>query len=165
MIDQCPDLEWKVIVALARYGGLRTPSETFALRWEDINWERSTILIHCPKMEHNENFSTRIIPLFPEIKTYLLPLFNEAEEGSEYVITHNRHHSKNLRTRFEKIIKRAGVKVWPKLFHNLRASRETELMRKYDLKTVCQWIGNSPEIAARHYAMSQDLNAAGCMTF
>ena len=32
-------------------------------------------------------------------------------------------------------------------------------MREYDLTTVCKWIGNSPEIAARHYASSTDLNA------
>ena len=34
------DAEWKAIIALARYGGLRTPSETMALRWIDIDWER-----------------------------------------------------------------------------------------------------------------------------
>ena len=33
IIAACPDAEWRLIVALARYGGLRTPSETFALTW------------------------------------------------------------------------------------------------------------------------------------
>ena len=32
-------------------------------------------------------------------------------------------------------------------------------MREYDLATVCKWIGNSPEVAARHYATSVDLDA------
>jgi hypothetical protein len=64
----------------------------------------------------------------------------------------------------------SGEKQWPKLFHNLRASRETELMREYDLATVCKWIGNSPAVAAKHYAMSMDLNddfkrAAGKIQF
>lgn len=53
---------------------------------------------------------------------------------------------------------RAGQSPWPKLWHNLRASRESELMREYDLATVCRWIGNSPTIV-RHYATSVDLNA------
>jgi hypothetical protein len=57
----------------------------------------------------------------------------------------------NLRTQFEGIIKRAGATAWPKLFHNLKASRETELMREYDLATVCKWIGNSPTVAPKHY--------------
>ena len=53
----------------------------------------------------------------------------------------------------------SGLEPWPKLFHNLRASRETELMRDYDLATVCKWIGNSPAVAAKHYAMCVDLDA------
>ena len=57
----------------------------------------------------------------------------------------------NLRTTFTKIIRRAGVKVWPKLFHNLRASRETELAAEYPIHVVCEWIGNSAAIAAKHY--------------
>jgi site-specific recombinase XerD len=30
---------WQVILGLSRYGGLRTPSETLSLRWDDIDWE------------------------------------------------------------------------------------------------------------------------------
>jgi hypothetical protein len=33
----------------------------------------------------------------------------------------------NLRTQFERIVKRTGLTPWPKLFHAMRASRETEL--------------------------------------
>ena len=44
-------------------------------------------------------------------------------------------------------------------FKCLRAGRESELMREYDLATVCKWIGNSPAVWARHYATSIDLNA------
>ena len=32
-------------------------------------------------------------------------------------------------------------------------------MREYDLSTVCKWIGNSPAVAAKHYAMSIDRDA------
>ena len=34
----------------------------------------------------------------------------------------------NLRTQFCRIIRRAGFAPWPKLWHNLRASRESELL-------------------------------------
>ena len=57
------------------------------------------------------------------------------------------------------IPKRAGFKPWPKLWHNLRASCETEWMREFDLATACKWIGNSPKVAAQHYAMSMDLGS------
>jgi hypothetical protein len=32
-------------------------------------------------------------------------------------------------------------------------------MREYDLATVCCWIGNSPAVAARHYATCVSLDA------
>jgi len=88
-----------------------------------------------------------------------LKLFTETPVGTDYVISKCRSGASNLRTQFERIIKRAGEAPWPRLFHNLRASRESELMREYDLATVCKWIGNSPAVAARHYATSIDLNA------
>ena len=43
----------------------------------------------------------------------------------------------NLRTQLMRILRRAGVATWPKLFHNLRASRETELAATFPLHVVC----------------------------
>ncbi len=50
-----------------------------------------------------------------------------------------------------RIIRRAGVPAWPKLFHNLRASRETELAAEYPIHVVCAWVGHTVQIAAKHY--------------
>ena len=41
--------------------------------------------------------------------------------------TRYRDANANLRTRLARIIERAGLEVWPKLFQNLRLTRETEL--------------------------------------
>src|SRR5262249_8769641 len=62
-----------------------------------------------------------------------------------------RYANQNLRTRFTKIIRRAGLTPWPKLFHNLRASCETDLAQSFPVHVVCSWIGNSQLIAAKHY--------------
>lgn len=64
--------------------------------------------------------------------------------------------SGNLRTRFTKIIKRAGLKPWPKLFHNLRSTRQTELAAQHPLHLVCAWLGNKAAIAAEHYLQVTD---------
>lgn len=57
----------------------------------------------------------------------------------------------NLRTRLEKIIGQAGLEPWPKLFHALRASFETELVERFPVQTVAAWLGNSPKVALTHY--------------
>jgi len=41
IIDACPDAEWRLIFGLARWGGLRCPSETLALQWSHIDWARN----------------------------------------------------------------------------------------------------------------------------
>ena len=145
VIDAAPDHEWRLIIALSRFGGMRCPSEHLALRWQDMDWERSRFRVDSPKT------GERWVPMFPELRSHLEEAFELAQEGAVYVVNRYRDSNANLRTTFTKIIKRAGVKVWPKLFHNLRASRETELAAVYPIHVVCEWIGNSAAIAAKHY--------------
>ena len=159
LIAEAPDAEWKLIIALARFGGLRTPSEHFALKWGHVDWERGRFTVYSPKTEHHCGKGSRTVPIFRELLPYLREAFEQAAPGTEYVIARHRLGSLNLRQQFERMILRAGLTAWPRLFQNLRASRETELMREYDLATACKWIGNSPAVAAKHYAMSVDLNA------
>ena len=60
----------------------------------------------------------------------------------------------------ERIIKRAGVKPWPKLFHNLRSTRQTELTEKFPSHVVCAWLGNSRAVAQDHYLQVTDAHFA-----
>jgi integrase len=158
LLEACPDTEWRVIVALARYGGIRTPSETRALTWGDVDWERGRVRIRSPKTEHLPGGAERIIPLFPELRPHLETLFNEVEprQQSEPVISRTRDASANLRTGLLRIIRRAGLTAWPRVFHNLRASRETELAASYPVHVVCKWIGNTERIAHKAYLQVTD---------
>ena len=156
IIAACPDAEWRLIVALARYGGLRTPSETFALTLDCVDWERGRVRIPSPKTACHAGRDSRSIPLFPELRPHLEAVFDAAPSGTTYVINQHRLGSANLRTQLLRIMERAGVKPWPRLFQNMRASRETELSRQHPLHVVTSWIGNSAPIAARHYLQVTD---------
>ncbi len=148
-----------MIFALCRFAaiaGMRCPTEVLALRWQDINWEHGRFLVHSSKTEHHEGKDTRLVPLFPELVEILSEGFAEAEEGSVYVVTRYRESTLNLRTTFGKIIKRAGLKPWPKLFQNLRSTRETDLAEVFPLQAVTSWIGNSQLIASKHYLQLTD---------
>lgn len=155
VIDACPDVEWRLIFALARFAGLRTPSEMLPLKWNEIFWNTSRMIVHSPKTEHHEGGEMRTIPIFPELRRWLEEAQAVAEEGNGHVIQQHRWVS-NWRTRAQKIIARAGIKAWPRLFQNLRSSCETDLATRLPLHVACEWIGNSELIAARHYLKVTD---------
>ncbi len=159
VIDHCPNVFWRLLVALARFGGLRVPSEAFSLTWHDVDWERGRLNVPSPKTEHLGK-PYRVVPLFPLLRPHLEAAFEQAPEGSVHVFPEEyRRRSQgphgwvncNLRTTFGKIIRRAGVEPWPRLWHSLRASCESDLAASFPLATVAKWLGNTPSIALRHY--------------
>ena len=156
ILEHCPDVTWKVIVCLVRYGGLRCPSEVLALKWGHVNWEKLRLTIPSSKTACHEGKASRVCPLFPELRAVLEEAFAQAAAGDECIIPRYRSNAVNLRTHFQRIIERAGVTPWPKLFINLRSSRETELVKDFPIHTVTAWLGNSPKVAMKHYLQVTD---------
>ena len=155
VIAACPNNDWRLIFALARYAGLRIPSELEDLRWSDIHWDRNRMTIRVPKKEHLAGHEERIVPIFAELRPHLAKAFDEADDGAVYVVPRARG-DRNLRRYAEQTIKKAGVKAWPKLFVNLRSSRETELMQTHPAHVVLAWIGHTAKVARSHYLQLTD---------
>ncbi len=168
VIDACPNAAWRGLLALSRFGGLRVPSEAIILRWEDIHWDSDRMTIRSPKTEHHVGKASRVCPLFPELRPYLEDLHALAPKGAVYVLEALRPlgadrgnwAGMNFRTQLERIISRAGVVPWPKLWHNLRSSRQTELTEEFPAHVVSAWLGNSERIAAQHYLQVLDSHFA-----
>lgn len=165
LLAAAPDHHWRSIIALARYGGLRCPSEVLSLRWQDIDWTASRILVTSPKTAHHPGKETRMIPMFANLRPILAEALELAPVGAVYVVDERFRESAmgpkgwrncNLRTTFEKIIARAGLTPWPRPFHNLRASCETELTQEHPLPVVIAWLGHSAEVALKHYCQVTD---------
>lgn len=154
VIGYCTDAEWKLLFALARYAGLRVPSETRSLRWTDILWDQNRMRIHSSKTEHHEGKEKRLVPIFPEILPHLLRLQSESPEGQNHVF--RRLRGDNLSTTGDKLIERAGLSPWVKPWQNLRSSCETDLAAWLPMHVVCAWIGNSENVAIKHYLQVTD---------
>ena len=123
-----------------------------ALKWSHIDWENSAILLPCPKTEDYEGRETRLVPLFPELRQELEAWRHEAPKDSEFVLKPAVNPKTNLRTGLLKILKRAGIQPWPKLFQNLRSTRATELRDKgYREHLVAEWLGHTVKVADDHY--------------
>ena len=156
IIEACPDADWRCIVALARFGGLRCPSEVLGVRWADVDWASNRFRVRSPKTEHHQGKAERMVPLFPEIRTVLMQAFESAPDGAEFVVGRYRGLGTNLGTHMRRIIERAGLDAWPKLFNNMRASRATELALEYPAAQCTAWMGHSQAIAEAHYHMVRD---------
>lgn len=136
------------------------PSELQHLRWSEVEWTggkypNGTITITSPKTAHCGKAS-RVVPLLPELRPWLRDAFDAALEASgtlpEFVIARCQGGSPvNLRSGFQRIIEKAGLKPWPKLYVNLRASRATELAEQYPGHTAAEWPGHTEAVANEHY--------------
>jgi integrase len=160
ILEACPDDEWRLLATLSRYAGLRVPSEALPLLWDDVDWAGNRLTVRSPKTEHHAGKAQRIIPLFSEVRECLDRLWAVAADGATLVFSKlqrtaqfsaNGWKDVNLRTTFKKIIKRAGAEPWPRIFHNLRASCQTDLEQRFPSYVVCAWLGNSESVAKTHY--------------
>jgi integrase len=152
ILEELPDARWRALFALARWGGLRIPSEAAALAWTDVAWQHKTLRITSVKTSRHEGKAERTIPLFPELETALWELYDAAEPGATLCVPWAaRATGESLRKPLVAAIRRAGGTPWPRLWQNLRSTRQTELEDHLPTHVVCHWMGNSESIARRHY--------------
>ena len=157
VIGQLADPDLRLLFALARWGGLRIVSEPKAMTWDCIDWAKNRITVKSPKTARHPGHEQRIIPMFPELVEHLQAAFDRAEPGEIYVLPMlHQKSSAALRDPIFAAIKRAGLTKWPRLWHNLRSSRQTDLEAKFPSHVVCAWLGNSTSIARRHYLQILD---------
>ena len=94
LLDACQCQEWRVIITLARIGGLR-PCEIMVLRWTDIGIgeKRDRVRVFSPKLNPHKHLREREVPMFPEMVTELDRLRVMTDGDQEFVI--NRYNSRD----------------------------------------------------------------------
>jgi len=152
VLAACPTAQWRVIFGLGRLAGLRIPSELAGLTWECVDFEAGQMLVKSPKTAGCGKASRRV-PIEPRLRQLLLAAFADAPEGSTHVVTNPRHReaSANLRTHALRILDRAKVPEWPKLFQNLRGSLATDWAHILPAKACGEFLGHTAAVALTHY--------------
>lgn len=155
LLDVCPDTEWRLILSLAYYAGLRCPSEHNALTWTDVNWQTKSLTVRSPKTRRDKDGGVRHVPMAPPVAELLLTAFSEAGDGAMRIIARPLQTS-NLRTMLYKLMDRANVERFGKPFVNMRATCETNwLAAGVPEYQVSKWIGHDVAVSRRHYDMTQ----------
>jgi len=153
LLDSCPNQEWRTIIALARIGGLRCPSELQQLRWSDVHWDQNRFLVRSPKTERHAGRGERTVPLFPEL---LAELKKQFLIDSEFVIQSFQGTKWNLTSPFQKISRRAGLGTIVRPFDNMRMSRSNEVFRLFGSQKENAWIGHTERVMSDHYFKLMD---------
>ena len=164
VIDYMPDPEWKLLVSMARYMGLRVPSEAFSLTWDCVNWDSRLLRVPSPKTERvGKPF--RIAPIPPQVWTHLDRVWQQAPQGSKWVFERLRQRDSmnlakrgfwaalNLRKGLQTYLTKAGIRPWPKLWQALRASAATDLATRLPGHVVSAMLGHTQKVAEAHYLM------------
>ena len=143
LLAACPNHPWKVLVGLARYAGLRVPSEAFSLTWNHVDWETRCISIAEQKT------SARVCPILPELYPILRQAFDQKSDEKVLKLSYG-----NIRRKFPGIIAKAKLKPWEDMFQTLRRSCETHMISVgHPHHVVSEWIGHSVQVSRDHYLM------------
>ena len=152
LLDACPNQEWRAIIALARIGGLRCPSELKQLRWKDVDFDGNRFLVKSPKTERHEKHRERLVLLFDELRTEL----EKHDKTTEFVVQGFQRTSWNLYDPFQEIAERSGLGKIACPFVNMRRSRSNEVFRRWGEAQERLWIGHSTDVMEKHYLQSLD---------
>jgi integrase len=136
------------------------PDELFALRWDDVSFERGEIQINKGRVRGREGTtktksSKRTIPMFSIVRQALLELKKNPTqhvEGYVFLTKHGQPYDKHVDREWRTALKRAGVRHRPS--YQLRHTFASLCLQNGLQPTwVAKTLGHTtPQITFKHYA-------------
>lgn len=164
MISKAHDEDLRIMLAFARYGGLRRHELSIQL-WENIDLVNRRMHILStktgmptrPERYDNEGRSVLIrrdVPIFDELLPHLRR-HREMTASGNRLVQSTYPRDMNVTKRMQACATRAEVLLWPDTWQSMRSTRQSELEKqRFQIKAVCNWLGNSPKVAEKHYLMA-----------
>lgn len=147
LIKLAPDAHYAALIGVARYAGLRIPSEALTLRIVDVDFELNRLTVLDSKKKKK-----RPVPIVPELRPLLVDCIEAAPDGAEYVFNQARPSAnKTYRSVLLGIIEKSPHEQWPKLWQNLRASCRTDWLEDFPEHIVNAWLGHTSAVGRKHY--------------
>lgn len=131
-----PHLRWALEVEW-EIGTRPGPTELFDLKWDDVDFERCTILVRGTKT-HEAN---RTIPIMPEFRDRLQQVMKE--QGGEYIITYKGKPVLRMNTALRGACRRAGLPYHVRMYDIRHLFATVMLANGSDLAAVSKLLGHS----------------------
>jgi len=148
VLSCCNNDRERLLLALARFGGLRMPSEIRHMRHSDIT---DTII----RIHPDTKTGAREVPYLSEIREIyerLLTGLLIKPSPSDYIFTETDRGKSGPARILEQALKKSGIVRWPKLYINLRSSCITDFETiGYTEKAMDSMFGNSARVRQKYY--------------
>ncbi|MEL7500042.1 MAG: site-specific integrase [Planctomycetota bacterium] len=151
-MDYCLVSDTRLSLAMARFAGMRTPSELRTLKWEHVDLDRGQLVVLDSKKKRY-----RVMPIFDIVRDELNRQRSHSGD-SQYVASklfRDNSDSDNY-NRIKKAIRRSGQLCWMRLRQNLRSSCENDLLEIFPERLVAEWVGHSVGVSRDHYQKQRD---------
>jgi len=141
------DERWRLFMGLVRLAGLRQ-HEALKLRWANIDLTGKRLMVVHPGRYQSTKGRNRQVPIEPLLHDLL---FKASMAGDSEELVCGRLPVGSLHREFHILCRRANIEPWPAWCQTMRRCCETDWAGKHPLHVVTQWMGNSPQVAMRHY--------------
>lgn len=155
--------DYYIYWSIVRWTGCRK-NEALLLQWAHIDFDNDTMIMPSPKTARKD-IAERKLPIFPELRPILEFAFErQSNPSSGFVVrdvlnlkSHSRSKvnwdNKNASSHMQRLIRKSGETPWPKLFQNLRVTRENELLQEgeYRRDAIHAFIGHTSETFDANY--------------
>ncbi|MDG2285789.1 MAG: hypothetical protein P8N43_09695 [Alphaproteobacteria bacterium] len=154
VIQAAPNAEWRLLIALWRFAGLRK-TEPMSMKWTDVLWAEGKLRVRSSKTQHHAGKGLRFVPI-RDVEKYLNDAFAVAPKGATHIFQTAR--LVNLYHTLERIVEDAGYEPWPNLIKNLRLSCENDWIDAGEAPAhvIAAWIGHSVTVQNNAYAIVSD---------
>ena len=130
-----PHIRWAMEVCF-NLGTRPGPSELFALRWEHVDFEKSTVRIYATKTK-----TFRTVPVTPAFLERLREMWDKSQ--SSYIIEYRGKPVTTIRKSFNTACDLAGIKVPVRMYDLRHLFATTMLSNGADLAAVSKLMGHS----------------------
>ena len=150
VMANCLDADTRLLLALGRFAGLRTPSECRRMKPDHVDWDGLKLTV----IGKGRNRPVRVMPLFDNVAREL-ERHRDAVGWSRLVFS-DRFMTSTDANNYQLIREaaaRAGFDVpWGRLRQNLRASCENDLLEAgFSEREVVAWLGHTVKTSRKSY--------------
>jgi integrase len=167
LLDACTPA-WKLMLGLARWGGLRS-EEALELPWRKVDWDQRTIRIEPRQDWKPKDRDVRTLPIMPALYALLRAARDRDPDGA-MVVPRAGVGPTNIWRDFQVVFRRAGVTPYDKPMHSLRKSCINDWAGEHASHVVKAWAGHSDyrttatyylQVSAADYRKAAGLPAEG----